>query len=197
MTFDGYEAFNDPYVYPRTTVLKNKANLRDQAVLEAFELEMSSLAASEPIPGGRFDRKHLKTIHRHLFGDVYTWAGKTRTVRISKEGNSFCYPEYIDAELDRLLFPLKGGKALEGLSRDKFVEISAHLLAELNAIHPFREGNGRTQLIFMALLSARSGHPFDFALIDRATYLPAIIKSFGGDLTALRQELSKLLVSHK
>lgn len=193
MTSDGYAAFDDPYVYRGTNVLKNKAGIRDAETLEAFELEMTSMAAVEPIPGGRFDAAHLKAIHRHLFKDVYSWAGQIRKVRIQKGTNAFCYPEYISGELDRLLRPLNKGRALDNLAGDLFVEKATHILAELNAIHPFREGNGRTQLTFMALLSAHCSHPFDFAKIDRATYLPAVIESFDGNEEPLRQELLKLI----
>jgi len=78
MSGDGYEVFDDPYCYKNTFVLKNRANLRDARRLEAFELEMSSLRAEEPLPRGRFGPAHYRAIHRHLFGDVYTWAGQDR-----------------------------------------------------------------------------------------------------------------------
>lgn len=82
----GYDAFDDPYCYKGTTTLKNKLGLRDPALLESFELEMTTLRASETLPHGKYGPRHYRRIHHHLFQDVYRWAGKYRTVRTSKAG---------------------------------------------------------------------------------------------------------------
>jgi hypothetical protein len=68
-----YEVFDDPYCYRGTFVLKNRAGVKDPKRLEAFELEMSTLRAEEPLPNGRFGQAHYCAVHKHLFGDVYTW----------------------------------------------------------------------------------------------------------------------------
>ena len=91
MSGSAYDSFDDPYCYKRSFVLKNKAGLRDPDALEGFELEMSSIRAEEPLPEGKFNPAHYCAVHRHLFQDVYLWAGKYRTVRTAKDGNSFCY----------------------------------------------------------------------------------------------------------
>ena len=90
-----YDAVEDPYTYKNTTVLINKLDLRTQAELDDFEVEISSARAEEPLPDGNLDFAHYCAIHRHLFQDVYEWAGQPRTVRISKGGNPFCFPENI------------------------------------------------------------------------------------------------------
>ncbi len=141
-----YRAEPDPYCYPGTTILINRAGLRDQATLTAFEAEMTSQRFREPVPRGRLGYRHYRAIHRHLFQDVYPWAGKLRRLRIAKAGSAFCYPEYIDREMRRLFARLAKGRQLRGLDDTTFADQAAHFLAELNAIHPFREGNGRTQL---------------------------------------------------
>ena len=105
----GYEVFDDPYCYPDTFVLKNKAGIKDAASLEAFELEMSTLRAEESLPDGNFSPAHYRKVHRHLFQDVYSWAGRSRTVRTSKGGNPFCYPEYIDSAMNQLFKNLASG----------------------------------------------------------------------------------------
>lgn len=110
MTSDGYEVFEDPYLYPGTTVLRNKLGLMTEVELESFELEITTLNASEPAPEGKLDASHYKAIHHHLFSDVYDWAGQYRTVRIAKGGNPFCYPENIAGEMDRQFSRLKGGE---------------------------------------------------------------------------------------
>jgi cell filamentation protein len=87
-----YDAIADPYTYANSTVLVNKLDLREQAELDAFEAEISSARAEEPLPDGALDFIHYKAVHHHLFQDVYQWAGLVRTVRISKGGNPFCFP---------------------------------------------------------------------------------------------------------
>ena len=83
-----YGAVDDPYCYPGTTVLKNKLGLTKQADLDEFEAEISLQRSAEPLPEGKLSYSHYRAIHRHLFQDVYVWAGKPRTVRISKGGSA-------------------------------------------------------------------------------------------------------------
>jgi cell filamentation protein len=109
MIWGGYDAFDDPYCYQGTGVLKNRLGLRDADTLEQFELEMSTLRAAEPLPEGRLDPLHYKRIHWHLFQDVYRWAGRYRTVRTAKGGNPFCFPEYIDDQMNGLFAVLHEG----------------------------------------------------------------------------------------
>ncbi|MEI9967736.1 MAG: Fic family protein [Terracidiphilus sp.] len=116
MTPAGYDAFDDPYAYPGTSTLRNRLEIRDAAILEAFEMEISTLRAEEPLPKGEFNPAHYCAIHHHLFQDVYEWAGRYRTVRTSKSGNAFCYPEYIPEQMDALLRSLRGGEAFIGNS---------------------------------------------------------------------------------
>ncbi|NEI67504.1 Fic/DOC family protein [Rhizobium leguminosarum] len=193
MAFEGYDAFDDPYSYKGTSILKNKLGLRDATLLESFELEMTALRAKEPLPHGRYDARHYRRLHHHLFQDVYSWAGKYRTVRTSKGGNPFCFPEHIPVAMDRLFAAFTASGALNTNAADRFVDEIANFLAELNAIHPFREGNGRSQLAFVAMLGAKAEFPFDFARVKRHTFLPAMIASYVGDLEPLRSELFKLL----
>lgn len=175
-----YDAVSDSYCYPGTTVLKNRAGLHTQADLDFFEEEATAQRFAEPLPSGKLDLRHLRAIHRHLFQDVYTWAGSLRTVRISKGGSSFCYPENFDRETKRLFADLARQKNLSGLDAQSFADKAAHFLAELNAIHPFREGNGRTQLTFLIMLADQAGHPFALDRIDPKAMLHATITSFGG-----------------
>jgi cell filamentation protein len=187
-----YDAVDDPYTYENSTVLVNKLNLRDQAELDAFEAEISSARANEPLPEGNLDFAHYCAIHRHLFQDVYEWAGTPRTVRISKRGNPFCFPEHILAQASKLFADLKAGNYLEDLPANVFAERAAHFLAELNAIHAFREGNGRAQLTFFALLADRAGHPLDLEKLDPDAMLKAMIASFEGNAWGLKVVIEEL-----
>lgn len=80
----GYTTVNDPYCYYGTSILKNRAEIRDHEALEVFEHEASLQRAEEPLPLGRLSVSHYCAIHHHLFQDVYRWAGRFRGVRISK-----------------------------------------------------------------------------------------------------------------
>ena len=111
------------------------------------------------MPRGRFGYAHYRAIQRHLFQDVFDWAGKPRAVRIAKGGSMFCYPEHIDGEMRKLFDRLRRENVLRGLPTREFAARAAHMLAELNAIHPFREGDGRTHLAYLALLAEQAGHP--------------------------------------
>jgi cell filamentation protein, protein adenylyltransferase len=180
-----YEVIVDPYCYPGATVLKNRLNLRTQAELDQFESFITAQRADEPLPAGSLSYRHYRAIHRHLFQDVYFWAGRLRTVRISKGNSTFCYPEHIDREMRRVFSALRAERHFRRLDAGKFAAKGAHLLAELNAIHPFREGNGRTQLAFLTALADRAGHPLALERLDPQTVLQATIDSFHGDEQSL------------
>lgn len=187
-----YQADPDPYCYANSPVLKNKAGLTTHA-LERFETAMTFARAEEPLPTGRLSATHYRAIHHHLFQDVYAWAGKDRTVRLSKGDSAFCYPEYIAVEMKRVFGWLKEHRNLQGLSASGFAADAAHLLADLNAIHPFREGNGRTQLTFATLLADRAGHPIKLGKLNPEDTLAAMIESFQGDEKPLVALLKRLI----
>jgi cell filamentation protein len=187
-----YDAVEDPYTYENSTVLINKLDLRTQAELDAFEAEISSARAEEALPEGILDFAHYRAIHRHLFQDVYDWAGEPRTVRISKDSNPFCFPENVADQSTKLFGELRQADFLRNLSAQEFSKAAAHFLAELNAIHAFREGNGRSQLTFFALLADNAGHLLNLDKLDPDEMLAAMIASFDGDerkLAAVIQEL--------
>jgi cell filamentation protein len=193
VTLGGYDAFEDPYSYPDTDALINKLGLRDPVSLESFELEMTTLRANEPLPNGAFDAKHYVSVHYHLFQDVYDWAGEYRTVRTSKGGNPFCFPEHIEGAMNKLFADLGSSHCFDTEDSDVFVAYVAHFLGELNAIHPFREGNGRTQLAFIDLIGRKAGFPFDFRRVRRETFIPAMIASYDTNIEPLKTELARLL----
>lgn len=176
-----YDTEEDPGYYPGTSVLINLLDIRDQAELTAFESEIVSARGEELLPYGKFDVAHYLTVHRHLFGDVYPWAGTLRSIRTGKGGNWFCYPENIDSQLQDLFRGLERDGYLRGRGTRAFAEGAAAFLAYLNAIHPFREGNGRAQLAFMALLSEQAGFYLAYDAMDPAAMLEAMIQSFTGD----------------
>jgi cell filamentation protein len=188
-----YEAADDPYCYPGTSVLKNRLDLRTQRELDTFEAMITLQRADEPLPAGQLDYDHYRAIHRHLFQDVFEWAGEIRTVRVSKGESAFCYPENIDREMHRVFAELANENNLLELDMDSFARKAAHVLAELNAIHPFREGNGRTQNVFLMLLANRAGHPLDFERLNPPEMMQAMIASFNGDEAPLASLILRLM----
>ena len=183
-----YDAITDPYCYPGTTVLKNIPGIKTTKALAQFEAIATAARADESLPKGRLSVRHYRTIHRHLFQDVYAWAGRFRTVRISKDGSAFCYPEHIAREMSALFADLKEKNFLCGVPANQFAREAAWFLSTLNAIHPFREGNGRAQIAFLALVADHAGHPLHLEELDPAAFMAAMIASFRkGDAPLARQ----------
>lgn len=180
-----YDTEQDPLCYPGTTVLINKPGLENQQDLDDFEFSMFLTRAEEPLPDGNLDYAHYCAIHRHLFQDVYAWAGEPRTIRIGKGGNWFCFPEHLDRYMRSVFDWLAEEEFLQGLDDPTFAQRAAHLLAEMNAGHPFREGNGRTQMAFLKVIVLNSGRSFSDDAIEAQTALDAMITSFSGNLGPL------------
>lgn len=110
-------------------------------------------------------------------------------MRISKDSSAFCYPENIAREMKGLFASLRDKNFLQGLSREHFAAEAAAFLSTLNAIHPFREGNGRTQTTFITLLAEQAGHALDLDRLVPEQFLAAMVASFKGDDRPLEQQL--------
>ena len=188
-----YDAVADLYCYPGTTVLKNIPGLQTQSALDEFETLSTMQRADEPLPKGRLGVRHYQAVHRHLFQDVYAWVGAFRTVRMQKGESTFCYPEHIAREMKALISTLAAKRGLRGLSRDQFAGEAAEFLATLNAIHPFREGNGRTQIAFLALVAHEAGYLLHLERLDPESFLAATVTSFHGDTAALAKQIQRLM----
>ncbi|MCR5272426.1 MAG: Fic family protein [Lachnospiraceae bacterium] len=154
------------YCYPGTNVLKNKLNIRDAAELFEAEKKLTSIRLEElqdrPVTG-RFGFAHLKKIHGYIFQDVYDWAGKERTVEISKSDSLFCTLRCMKSYADTVFakyFPecYKNKDSIED-----FVEAFSNNYGDLNALHPFREGNGRAQREFARMICLKCGYAFDLS----------------------------------
>ena len=168
------------YCYPDSDVLMNKMDIRDQAKLEEAERRLTMFRMSDlldtPVKGD-FDLKHLQSIHRYLFQDLYSWAGQIRTVDISKAA-VFCKARFIEEQAHVLFGKLKDENCLLGISKDRFIRRIAYYFSEINALHPFREGNGRTQREFVRELALKRGYVIRFARISRDEMMEASRESF-------------------
>jgi cell filamentation protein len=186
------------YCYPGTNVLKNKLDIRDLDFLHQAERDYSSIRQAELVKKGvtgDFSMKHLCSIHKQLFQDIYTWAGKIRTVDISK-GTIFCLVQFIDSQFDDMYRRLKKENFLKDITDKKEMSVRlAYYLGELNMIHPFREGNGRTQRIYIEQLCLNNGRfEIDFTEVTKDEMIAASVKSANASNDLLEELLFKCLV---
>ena len=168
----------DPYVYPRTTILINKENIRDAEELKVFERMVTLGRMRQALPNVEISAAGYCELHRHLFQDVYEWAGEPRTIAIAKGSSMFCRPEFVEQELQKRFATIRTENNLCGLTTEQFAGRAAEHLSELNAIHAFREGNGRAQRAFLEVLGETTGHPIDLRKIDPTPWNEASIIGF-------------------
>lgn len=189
------------YCYPGTNVLMNKLNIRDLDVLHEAERDYSSVRQAELANmgvTGDFSFRHLCSIHRQLFQDVYFWAGKIRTVDISK-GTIFCLVQFIESQFDALYGELKKEKFLADISdKSEMSKRLAFYLGEINMIHPFREGNGRTQRIYIEQLCLNNGRfEIDFTEVTKEEMITASVRSANASNDMLEQLIERCLIQLK
>jgi cell filamentation protein len=183
--------FVDPYVDPETGILRNLGGARTQQELDAFETAATfrRLVELEARPV-KFtgDLRQLKEIHRRIFQDVYDWAGSLRTVDLERPGSHPFVPQsLLQLAAGNVFEELSDEDMLKGLSAEQFVDRIAFHYDKLNHLHPFREGNGRTQRELWRQIGTRAGHPIDFTAVRGAVNDEASrLAGDDFDLTALK-----------
>lgn len=194
------------YTLPDGLTLKNKLGITNHEALEIAETRCVTDRLSDfrlgQVPPGNFDAEHLKSIHRHLFQDVYEWAGHTRDERVrlsdgviasepvlrKVDGEAFMEGGRIAEGLDRIAQKLAAENNLRGLPREEFAARAADVMVDLNGVHPFREGNGRTQRVFMEALAQEADHKLDFSVVSRERMIQASIAgNEAGDPSMMRR----------
>lgn len=184
---------DDPYTYPGSAVLRNKLGLIEAARLDRIERQLVTQRATEGIPAGRFDLDHLRAIHRHLFQDVCEWAGEIRTMEIAKGGRQFQFRQYIETGMQDIHRRLGQATFLRRLSRQGFAAAAGRIMGDVNYVHPFREGNGRTQLLYLEQLAGQAGHPIDLARLDPRRWIEASRASHDGDYGPMSVAITQTL----
>jgi cell filamentation protein len=191
--------------------VKNKLGATSHDDLEALEADYvgNRLLQFElgHGPSGQFDAAHLKAIHRHLFQDVYEWAGHTRDEKVALsdgivatepllrkvDGNLFMAGPLIAGTLERVARTLRESNYLRDLSREEFAARAADVMIEINGAHPFREGNGRTQRVFLRELARQAGHELDFSVVSRERMIQSsIAANEQGDPTMMRRMFTEI-----
>ncbi len=186
---------DEVYCYADSDVLMNKLGIRDMEQLQLMEKRLTMLRILEllerPVQG-EFDLKHLQAIHRYIFQDIYEWAGKIRTVDIAK-GNMFCNVKFIQSQADEIFEKLKEEIYLQDLDEKELPIRLAYYFSEINALHPFREGNGRCQREFIRLLALRAGYAINFAKVSREEMQKASEDSFLCRYDSMEQLFNKCI----
>lgn len=183
------------YCYQNSNVLINKLNITDSEDLSVAEREITSVKlayAKQNIIKGNFDLKHLQKIHKFLFEDIYFWAGKLRHVNISK-GNQFCLAQNLERYAEDVFLKLKAEKYL--VNSENVPERLAYYLSEINVLHPFREGNGRTQRLFIEYLALNAGYRVDFSDVTPEEMIIASAESFACNYEKINSMFER--ITHK
>ena len=181
------------YCYPDSNVLRNKLNICSAEALARAEREITSVrlavAKAQPIRG-HFDLKHLQKLHRFVFGDIYSWAGKLRHVNISK-GNQFCLAMNLNTYGENLFRKLEQEHYLIDCT-DSVPHRLAWYLSEINVLHPFREGNGRVQRLFIEYLALIAGYRVDFSEVSPQEMIVASADSFACDYGSINRMFEEI-----
>jgi len=166
----------------------------DQDDLERIERRLAAQRITEGIPAGRFDLAHLQAIHRQLFQDVYDWAGEVRTVEIAKGGKLFIHRRFIQTAMADVHSRIEKAGFLKNLTQVEFARIASEIIGDVNYVHPFREGNGRTQLLYLEQIAHQAKHPIDLKKLDPKRWIDASRAAWDGDFGKMEREIAVAMV---
>ena len=172
----------DPYLDPAHHLLRNKFGLARAAGLDIVERRFVTQRIAEGAPAGDFDFAHLRAIHRHLFQDLYDWAGTARTIDLPESGEHFQSAGKIESDIAAIHRELASKTFLGSLAPGDFAREAALLIGDINFVRPFRAGNERTQLIYLKQLAERAGHPIDLTRLPAEPWIEASQAAMSGDL---------------
>jgi len=204
---------SDPFLQSDGLTLRNTRGINnDPEALERVLSRRSAMRIQEVRSGKSgiaetFDASHIRALHKHIFGDVFEWAGSFRSDSPMIEGRRaapikslrksdstvfFTNSDKIETELTRLSRRLKKDNHLQGLSQEEFAKKSAKIFADLNTIHPFREGNGRVQREFMSQLAQQAGHSLDFSVVSHNRMYEVSEQASSGSLKPMQRLMGEI-----
>lgn len=196
-----YNVDKDPYLDSSTGVLRNLLGITASDELDITEVRVTSikmadiLATATPTPTDLTPEFFLK-LHQQLFGTLYDWAGQLRTVEVSKGATSFARVQYLEANLREVFAELARDNYCQNMTPDELIARLAHYYSELNVLHPFREGNGRTIRTFLSLLAASLGYYIAWGDMSASENIAACVAAYGGDEAPLEAMLARLVAPH-
>ena len=192
-----YDCIIDPYTYSGSKVLRNRLNIRNSEALSKVERRTTEarliLLDTQDPPSGQFDLKHLQALHKFLFGSVYDWAGQIRTAGFISKGKSiFCHSDFI-VPYAQSLFSRMHKEDFRRMTKEQCAKRMAFYLSEVNALHPFREGNGRTTRLFFEIFAQANGWKIGISSIPHDVFVEAMIESMNGSLEKLETSIETVL----
>ncbi len=177
----------DPYaISPGSLTLSNKLDISDAIELSQCELVFTAFRRQQGIPSGNYCWDHLKSIHQHLFQDVYEWAGSARATPLNaNDGREYLSPDKIDTAMKAIFSELENDSFLLGLNEEQFIDKAAYYYNRMNLVHPFRTGNGRAVRTFIEALALNNGLTLDWKQINRQQWQKASVTAADGDRKSL------------
>lgn len=186
---------DDPYLFPGTSVLRNKRDITDAAEWARVEADVTALRVAVLFHRGlqgRYDLPHLRAFHHFIFEDLYDWAGELRTVDIAKT-TPFCQVRFLN-RFAHDVFAHLARELLADVDRDTYLDRLTTHFANVNALHPFREGNGRAQRAFFAQLANEHGYVIDWETVDPERNDAVSAASLNGNEQPLRDLFGEIVV---
>ena len=175
-----YEPRDSIYCYPNSNVLVNKFDVRVADELFKIENDITIyklfIRRQKGITGN-FDVAHFVSSHKFIFEDIYPFAGLYRSENIAKDNFMFANWEFIEDNMNSIFGELKRENYLKGLTKEEFAKRLTYYMSELNVLHPFREGNGRTIREFIRQLAFKNNYVLDLQNTESSNMLDACIKS--------------------
>ncbi|MGH0053935.1 MAG: Fic/DOC family protein [Sphaerochaetaceae bacterium] len=183
-------------VYPGTSILVNFFSIKERSKLRRVEASLANLRTAEMLVesvNNAYDFNHLKMLHGRMFSDMYPSAGQIRTTAAAKR-TVFCNPAFIESAAEDIFARLRKEHYLKGLEREIFINDLAFFMGEVEALHPFRDGNGRAARLFFYQLSLYAGFDIDWSMIDSDRLLEADISAIDGDYQLLIDVLEEVVL---
>jgi len=187
--------------FDRQLLASNIVGAKSLDALAEKERKITNLRSlqlkTDPVQGN-FDYNHFKKIHHYLFKDLFVWAGMDRYeigIRgdFRKGDTCFTFGDKLPQVAKALFDALREENYFKGLDQESFIQSMASFMNGLNILHPFREGNGRAQRIFLELLAQNAGYPLNLSTLNKSTLTQACIQGSKGNLKGFEIFLKQLL----
>lgn len=193
-----YDVDNDSYIDPESGILNNLLGIQTETELKSAEARLTAVEivalTTEDVPRHyEFTKGLFLDVHRQIFKDIYWWAGRIRTVELSKDNTSFGRARYVDNNLDTIFENLKKNNYLVNRDIADFADSIAHYYSELIILHPFRDGNGRAIRTFLAMLSSSVGWHIAWDRMNPSDNIAASISAYNGDEVPMRLLLQNIV----
>ena len=182
--------------YPGTSVLINKLGIQNQEQLdenEALIVGVKTIQFELSPFSGPLDFPYYKRLHRFLFDELYDWAGTVRSIDLSKQRTRFCAADKIESLAEKMFGRVEAMNFFCDLSREDFIVELTDFYSGINYLHPFREGNGRTQRLYFRQLAQRAGYKLDFSAVDSDRMMIATIHAASGVEETLRNLFDEMI----